>query len=978
LAKSLKYFLIICINAVNVYSQHPVFKNFTTKNGLPSNEAHFVFQDSKGYIWICTDAGLAKYNANYFKIFDTSNGLPDNTIFEVKEDSQGHIWFRSFSGHLGYISNDSVFLIEANTEVRKFIGSGIVSSFYIAKDGALFIGKQNTELNSFLKISPPYKAKNAAKIWQEASKESLDLIVFDSGDVIFSDHRHNPQSAKTNNYYLKVYDQEHRLLFFDNLDPFKTSPQIHKYVNNGILFLSINKSILKIDLAKRKIEKKIKEFAVMSIRHLNTNILLVGTVKGGVMYYKADLDTFYYRILDGTTNTCILKDDEDGMWFSTLEKGVFYLPDENIKKHVITEESGEYISYLTSVKEGELMVGFNNGNLYKANLKSNSELDIKKIFHDSKGNLGRISASLRVGKRIIICGNKGNIIYSESKGKHVSEIRSDEGYILPFRKIAKYNDKIYMASMNDLFVTDTTLKGIKLEAGITDRILSLAVDTANSFFYIGTLRGLYRYTKGEVISDRNKLNDLRVEDVKVKNGRVLAATKANGILVIQGNLVDTINTTKGLMSNFCKTILPEKNAIWVTTNNGLSKVTYTSKNNFVVDNYPIEYFIEPYSIDGICFSRDFMFFYSGSSIYSFSEKAGKTKDRFYVKGLFYNGRKLDKHNPVLSYNFENLMVSYEALFYKRNEKILYRYKIAKEWIYTNETSINFSLLSPGNYIVYIEALNHNRQWIKSRPVQFTIDKAFWMKSWFIFSGALLVSALTALVLYKNHKQVLIKAHEKNLEQSKLYALEIKAMRSLMNPHFIFNSLNSIQQFIMLNQNQEAERYLSKFSKLLRKILESNVNESLTIAEEIELLNGYIEMEQRRFDRKLNAIIEVDEKLDIIKLKIPHLMVQPFVENAIWHGLLPKKGERNLLVKFEHFDDHVLRCVIEDDGVGRQMGKEKKETPEKKSLSLSFIKQRLELYRKTLSINCGVEIIDKTNINGESEGTRIIAILPLVN
>ncbi len=225
-------------------------------------------------------------------------------------------------------------------------------------------------------------------------------------------------------------------------------------------------------------------------------------------------------------------------------------------------------------------------------------------------------------------------------------------------------------------------------------------------------------------------------------------------------------------------------------------------------------------------------------------------------------------------------------------------------------------------------------------------------------------------------QLLLKQNKlKALQQSML--LEQRLISSQMNPHFVFNSLNSIQQLIMNKENEKAELYLSKFAKLIRELLESNTRESLTIGEEVVILTGYIEMEARRFGNTFVFSVDVDPKINKEKNNIPHMMIQPFVENAIWHGLLPKEGNRNLLITFLYNTDKTIKCIIEDNGVGREASKKKISTFKKKSLALSFIKQRLELMKETLKVSGSIEIIDKLNDRGESLGTRIELILPLI-
>lgn len=169
------------------------------------------------------------------------------------------------------------------------------------------------------------------------------------------------------------------------------------------------------------------------------------------------------------------------------------------------------------------------------------------------------------------------------------------------------------------------------------------------------------------------------------------------------------------------------------------------------------------------------------------------------------------------------------------------------------------------------------------------------------------------------------AGEKLELQSKLHEMEIRTLKSQMNPHFIFNALNSIQQFIVTGDNVKAEMYLSKFSKLIRDLLESNSNEGLLLSEEVEILKGYIEMEMLRFDNSFSYEITIDSKLNQQKVKLPHLMIQPFVENAIWHGLLLKQGDGRINLRFEYDSLTTIKCIVEDNGIGREASKKKENT-----------------------------------------------------
>ncbi len=251
----------------------------------------------------------------------------------------------------------------------------------------------------------------------------------------------------------------------------------------------------------------------------------------------------------------------------------------------------------------------------------------------------------------------------------------------------------------------------------------------------------------------------------------------------------------------------------------------------------------------------------------------------------------------------------------------------------------------------------------------------------LFKYALLFVVLAMLILFIiwiirwRIRQVIAKERAL-LNQS--YEKDIRILRAQMSPHFIFNSLNSILQFIITNENDNAELYLTKFSKLIRKLLESNTRESIPLNDELYLLNGYIEIESLRFNNVFTYQMHVSPALDPNIVCIPHFLIQPFVENAIWHGLLRKKGNKLLFISFELAEPGVLLCIIDDNGIGRQNQKTDKPFVKEKSLAIDFVKQRLELFSKMKKIPLGLTIVDKLNAAGGSEGTTVKLKIPILN
>jgi ligand-binding sensor domain-containing protein/putative methionine-R-sulfoxide reductase with GAF domain len=235
----------------------------------------------------------------------------------------------------------------------------------------------------------------------------------------------------------------------------------------------------------------------------------------------------------------------------------------------------------------------------------------------------------------------------------------------------------------------------------------------------------------------------------------------------------------------------------------------------------------------------------------------------------------------------------------------------------------------------------------------------------------------------------VKAEEEK-QQAKIEILEnkqkmtesrLQSLRLQMNPHFLFNALNSIQQMILANEELVATRFLSRFSKLLRAILVNSDKETVTLKEELEILNLYIELEARRFKDSFQYSIHCDYEIDADEIKIPTLLIQPFVENAIWHGLMHKEGNRNLSIHFSETDSF-LRCVIEDNGVGRKKSEEaKKVNGQDRSHISKGIKVSLERL-KTIRNRDGTEgslaITDLHDDKGQAAGTRVEINFPIQN
>jgi LytS/YehU family sensor histidine kinase len=251
------------------------------------------------------------------------------------------------------------------------------------------------------------------------------------------------------------------------------------------------------------------------------------------------------------------------------------------------------------------------------------------------------------------------------------------------------------------------------------------------------------------------------------------------------------------------------------------------------------------------------------------------------------------------------------------------------------------------------------------------------RNYYLIGGAfllLIVFGVISSIFYKRKrdKEQLTVDFKKQLAQA-----ETKALRAQMNPHFIFNSLNSINSFVMDQKHEIASDYLIKFSKLIRLILDNSRSETISIEKELETLRLYVLLESARFDNKFKCVYNIAENVNTDSVMIPPMLLQPFVENAIWHGLMQKEGEGIITVEIKKENEEFLNISIMDNGIGREKAAElKSKSATHKSHGLKVTSQRIEMMNKLNSTGAQVHIIDLKDENGNAAGTRVELIIPI--
>lgn len=332
----------------------------------------------------------------------------------------------------------------------------------------------------------------------------------------------------------------------------------------------------------------------------------------------------------------------------------------------------------------------------------------------------------------------------------------------------------------------------------------------------------------------------------------------------------------------------------------------------------------------------------------------------------------------LDYNQNTIGISFSAIEYLFPERVQYAFRLLglnSDWRFSDYKSreIVYSNLSPGKHTFQLKAQILGGNW-QSEPVELIIiiTPPFWKTWWFRILAGLFLAGIVFFFIRRQIANVRRKEQQKSLHEKELLELEAKALRAQMNPHFIFNSMNSIKSLINKNENEKAANYLTTFSKLIRTLFQNSDKREVSLYEELQTCKFYTQLEKMRFADKLEFVFNIDETIDLKDFKVPALILQPFIENAIWHGLIPKEAGGKVVISATRSNEGI-KFIIDDNGIGREQSKQFKPQYEAtyQSKGIGLTQSRLELDKLLNEREDTISIIDKKNELGQSEGTKVI-------
>ncbi len=938
--------LFLCFSTV-VGAQNLYSVKYDESNGLASSKVYSIHADSKGYLWFATEEGVSRYNGLQFENFTSTEGLTDNDILSIFEDSQGRIWFAAFNGKPCFMESDRIYSPESIGILKSYSSGSHIESYFEDSNGLIWICSQSTigSINFIDSTVVNYKVKKGIQVFEHES----EIYAFTGRDYL-----HNLSLGEKVLLPNLPFDEAEKNGGESMLKINSKQWLVSKANNLYITDSGISKASLIVSLGD-------EVGFIYSLRKNVDNEFLVCTDAG---VYQFDQDfKLTRRLLSGVRVTDGVFDHEDGMWFATAN-GVYHFPALNCKQLNVTE------SYAAKLISHNNLLAFVS-DYSKAYLFQIDSFD--SIIELGVADYQFPIQDLCINNDTLYIAGDNGIGFLDKQNRY-SQIAGEYSV----KSLLFYDDYWYIGTDRYFFRT-RELEAIsgrlpdifsnhEIELLLEDRCYSISKVDGSLFF--GSRSGLYEFNEDHLkIIDTVSLKDARVTDVQKFENQLFIGSYNSGLMRYKNEKITQVKGSENLKINSVKKnhagelIVSGQRGIYKFTSNNELKML-SSNSNLKINGVE---FLDP-NISFIANSKGVLI----KSNQQFDDV--KYDPKIEVKMYNKNGEYTGNHYS-LAYDDNSVSFFIEPITYS-GLVVNYRYQLQGSddtWVISNSTKkelISYKKLSAGPYVFKVEWKDSQGNWVKkSKQLKFEIRRPFWQTWWFVLSLVFFVFILVLLIFRKILRFKVQKANSEHAIKLALAEAEQKALRAQMNPHFIFNSLNSIQNIIVQENYDKAYVYLGKFSKMVRAILENSRLTDVSIQKEIDLLKWYLDIEQLRFKDKFQFEVNVDETISLSK-KIPSLVVQPLVENAIIHGLFPKKSTQLLKLNVEvvMFNAELIKITVEDNGVGRS----EEVNESKQSYGLKLIKERLNYFDP--SGQSGIDIIDLKDAKNNSLGTRVQLII----
>ncbi|MFK7949210.1 MAG: histidine kinase [Saprospiraceae bacterium] len=972
----MKIYLIILFQLMvfGVIGQSVSYRTLTTDDGLPSNLIYQIQQDQEGFIWITTDNGIVRYDGRKFKVYNNEN-IKDKDIIGLLIDDENTIWFWNLRGQLFYIKNNKVHLasfIKKDDKLVEFKQDKKGDYWYFLQDGKL-----HHKLYKVNKNHKPILIQNQSNL---ESRIYANLIITDDNYAVAT-------TVGLHNYYFKGDKYVKQLDF----DLYHNAIFKSKYINNK--YWSIKKEFdefyIVFEEQKRtsnfqKFEDKPFEiFNLFSDKDNNywvitdNNILIIDSTEQELVKK--------VKLPNHKKINQFLHDKEGNYWLSIYGYGLVIMPSLDLKYSKIITDESTFVSAL-NVINNDLFIGYSNGKITIQSLEKetsthfslNTDLPIKGFFVDEHKDIWIYNQTY------LYRMNPNNVISSHNAIANIT-----------YKTLYAEKDKLFIGNTAGVvLIPKNQIDILKYEGwgniqkkaieGIGKRVFS--IEKVGQEYWFGSENGLYHYDgKKARLTTIKTLNESSITKIHNQNDTIWVGTQTNGIFQIVNNkIIKTYNRKNGLVSNNCQIFILEPNGmLWIGTNRGVNKVNTTTNEIDLIDKLDG---LLSNDILALAVDKQQIYVSTSKGINSFGKNI-QTKNTV-APPIYFSSFQIFEQDTILAeqyvlkHNQNNIRIGFTGVSFRSQGQFKYKYRmrgLSDDWREIQSDVVSYPVLNPENYTFEAVAINEdNIESQKPIRINITILKPFWATWTFRLFVLITFLLIVWIVMKARVNRIRERLKLKNEFEQKLNELEMRALQAQMNPHFIFNVLNSIQHYLTLNDGEQAMIYLSKFAKLIRMIFDFSRKSAISLYEEINFLKLYIEMERLRFKQKIEVNLTIDEEIFEDAVQVPPLLIQPIVENCFKHGLLHKENDGQIKIDFILKDNRII-CVIEDNGVGREAVKKLKKWKKKthKSAGLNTTKERLELWitkNSKATPKDVFKIIDLKDENGQAIGTRIELLL----
>lgn len=916
------FFLLVLALPFPAKAQRLAWTNYTTDHGLPGNEVYDMLQDRSGYLWFATERGICRFNGYEFvQPIDTS-AFRGSEAFTPAEDAQGRIWFTRLDGSVWLIENDTVRSWRHNAVMAAYGKKyGPVEKMAIRADGTVCMGVFNLGLlvirtdgvRSVLPQTNGYHfvfTETGGKLIYTSSlaKDKLGQPLTDLNMRYGVLHWKNGKAERLDSRlnFGHVHYSERGIWKLRNGELLLASRGSLSLLRNGEIVWQRTSAILPRQITQTP----------------SGNILVA--VPGGEhpgLYLFATLE--HLRRNDGRNLlpsrfvTDVHCDPAGGWWATTHNAGIFYCKNPGMEIFdAATGLPSDDVTCLATDGKKTIFAGFRPTDIVAIDCTSGK---IKHLPRPALVYTGVQALYFDRFRQRLWCSDR--LAFFEKNRWVTTEAIT--------KTIAPGADGVIWSSSSWGFYRTNALTGTTERFGRPDSLQNFertfsVVEDRKGTIWVATNDGLRLWKEGKFEQPPFWHPALRFQPRQVANlfdGGLVFGLRGAGVLFRDvSRRFEHLTTRDGLSSDLVtKLIVISGDKVLVCTNKGLSYLMRFDPR----EDWRVEAVIS--TKQGLPSDQVYDATLQGGYLWVATNK-GLARSREFIapapmpppvleKLLVNNQQVAIKPGLRLAHDQNNLILRFFALHFRSEGKIRYQYRLlgAKDaaFVNTEARTINFANLAPGKYTFEVQAQNEKGQWAERTSWSFEVRAAWWQTPWFWAAWVLLAAAgLRLWYLRRLHKN-----REEAAVRDKIRELEIAALRAQMNPHFIFNCLASIQNFIAENDVASATRYLSRFARLVRLALHGSVDGKHSLREEIEMLDSYLALEQMRFRDRFFYSIEPAPGMELDEVFLPPLLVQPFVENAIVHGMKDKSSGGGRIVVAFSLEGNTLVVIVTDNGSG---------------------------------------------------------------